>query len=96
MRVTPEMVAAAAYAHRNGRTSDFVREMLEAALADVPERDDVEAELDRWVGLCRGQEERAEVAEAKLEKVRAWRADFCAGRVDDFADLDEAILDEEP
>ncbi len=115
MRVTNEMRARAeAVAHEElgptglwddaeGRDHDvsvLVRRILETALADIPDPEEVRAEIMEGLAYGRSVEtQRAMVAEEKLEKVRAWIAKHDEGLdalpydiAPDYGAL-EAILD---
>lgn len=94
MKVTPEMVRRALDAWGEARDDGIVEDWapmhlaLEAALADVPEPGPVAVQ-----NFIRGklESERADRAEAKLKKVRAWFETFPHNNK-----TLRVILDEEP
>lgn len=100
MRVTPEMVER--FVERMCATRAFgtlsdseVRECLNAALADAPEPSYyITGGFDEQAGRYHA-EARAEAAEAKLEKVRAWRKHY-ALTAEAGDELDAILYGEDP
>ncbi len=75
MRALAEVVASDAGLHIDtNEKSSALLQALTAALADIPDPEQVRAEIMEELAYGRSVEtQRAMVAEEKLEKVRAWR-----------------------
>lgn len=107
MDVTDEMVARAAASMRTDfalDTEDAARAALEAALADVPEPDELETfheerhallgqDYERAVRDSRRHYERAETAEARIAELEAQlKGEYVRGRAEALRELQRACV----